>query len=64
MIYVLSFFDQFAQSHRIWSPDSAYLVYSEITGEDETVLSVLDIRRPDSTPIIVADGVIGFWSQR
>lgn len=64
MIYVLSFFDQFAQSHRMWSPDSAYLVYSEITGEDETVLSVLDVRRPDSTPIIVADGVIGFWSQR
>jgi Tol biopolymer transport system component len=64
MVYVLSFFDQFSQSHRIWSRDSAYLVYSEIAGDDEMALNIIDARRPDSSPIFVADGVIGFWSQR
>ncbi len=29
-LYMLSFYDQFGQSHRIWSPDSRHLVYSEL----------------------------------
>ena len=61
MIYLLSFFDQFAQSHRVWSPDSRYLVYSEIQ-PDGTVVDILDTFSADARPTVVADGVIGIWS--
>jgi TolB protein len=61
MSYLLSYFDQFAQSHSIWSPDSRHLLYSEI-GRSGPVLSVLDTSRPDSVPFSIKEGVIGIWS--
>lgn len=61
MSYLLSYFDQFAQSHRVWSPDSRHLIYSEI-GRSGPVLSVLDTSRPDSVPFSIKEGVIGVWS--
>jgi TolB protein len=62
MIYLLTFFDQFAQSHRIWSPDSRHLVYSEVTPENEAVISLIDATQAVSVPLIIAEGVIGVWS--
>ncbi len=62
MIYLLNFFDQFAQSHQLWSPDSNFLVYAEINEDGEAVISVLDIAQPDALPLTIADGVIGIWS--
>lgn len=62
MIYLLTFFDQFAQSHRIWSPDSRYLIYSEFAGNRSPIISVLDTTQPDTVPFSVAQGVIGIWS--
>lgn len=61
MLYLLQFFDQFSQSHRIWSPDSKYLVYSEMTANGP-VINVLDTTRTDSVPFSIADGIIGVWS--
>jgi TolB protein len=61
MRYLLVYFDQFAQSHRVWSPDSRYLIYSEI-GPGGPVVSVLDATRADSAPLSVAEGFIGIWS--
>jgi TolB protein len=62
MVYLLSFFDQFAQSHRIWSPDSHYLVYSELTQNSQAIISVLDTTQSDAVPFSIAEGVIGIWS--
>jgi TolB protein len=62
LVYLLSFFDQFAQSHRLWAPDSAHILYSEITPEDRPVISLLDITRAVSVPLYLADGVIAVWS--
>jgi len=63
MIYMLSYFNQFAQSHSIWSPDSTHIVFSEIdpTAGDRRV-AILDITRPDAVPFAIADGIIGIWS--
>lgn len=62
MLYVFTYFDQFAQSHHLWSPDSTHLVFSEITPDGSPVINVLDMTRPDTVPFYIADGVLGIWS--
>ncbi len=61
MAYLLTYFDQFAQSHRVWSPDSRHLIYSEI-GRGGPVISVLDTSRPDSVTVSIKEGMLGIWS--
>lgn len=61
MGYLLTYFDQFAQSHRVWSPDSRHLLYSEI-GRGGPVISVLDTSRPDSVTVSIKQGTLGIWS--
>ena len=60
-LYLMQFFDQFAQSHRIWSPDSRHLLYSELT-EAGPVISVQDTSQAGSVPFSIAEGIIGIWS--
>lgn len=62
MIYLFSFFDQFAQSHRLWSPDSRYLLYAEYGVDGVPVLSLLDTTQADTVPLSITQGVIGIWS--
>ncbi len=62
MIYLLSFFDQFAYSHRVWSPDSRHLIYAEIAPDRHPVISLLDATQAIAVPLIIADGVFGVWS--
>jgi len=64
MIYMFNFFDQFAQSHSFWSPDSTHLVFAEVVSGDTGVISLLDTEAPDAVPFSVANGVIGIWSYR
>ena len=59
--YLLNFFDQFGQSHRVWSPDSRYLVYGERTS-NRSVISVLDTTQEVSVPLMLTEGVVGVWS--
>jgi TolB protein len=60
-IYLMQYFDQFAQSHRIWSPDSKHLLYSELT-RSGPVINLLDTSQVGSVPFSIAEGVIGVWS--
>jgi TolB protein len=62
MRYLLLYFDQFAQSHRIWSPDSTHLIYSHIISNNNPIISILDTSQPDSVPFAIANGYIGVWS--
>jgi TolB protein len=62
MIYVLTYFDQFAQSHRFWSPDSRHLVYSEFLDENTTQITILDTEDESALPFSIAEGVLGVWS--
>ncbi|MBC8170118.1 MAG: hypothetical protein H7X77_00530, partial [Anaerolineae bacterium] len=62
MIYVITYFDQFAQSHRLWSPDSRALVYGEVTAEGDLIISILDIAADRVVPYSIGQGVLGIWS--
>lgn len=62
MVYLLTFFEQFAHSHHIWSPDSTHIVYSEATRFGNGVIRILDVTSDASQPITIANGQIGIWS--
>ncbi|MCB9451814.1 MAG: PD40 domain-containing protein [Anaerolineaceae bacterium] len=61
MLYFVTFFDQFSQSHRVWSPDSRFIVYSEVQG-NTSLLNVIDVSQENVVPVSVAEGVFGVWS--
>lgn len=62
MLYLLSYFDQFSQSHRIWSPDSQNIVYGELAAAAQPVVTVLNVTGQDVVPLTIAEGQIGVWS--
>ncbi len=54
----LPFFDQYALSHRLWSPDSSALALPVAeNGASHIMVIPIDGRRPQ----IISDGVIAFW---
>jgi hypothetical protein len=63
MRYVISSFNQYAQSHRLWSPDGRYLVYADQDNSRvERVWMVDTFAARGADPILVAKGSMGFWS--
>jgi hypothetical protein len=62
MLYLLAYFDQYSQSHQIWSPDSRYLVYGERVDGGGSSVKILDTSAEAPVPFTVADGEIGIWS--
>jgi TolB protein len=63
---LLPFFDQYALSHRIWSPNSDAVVLP-IAESDETAdiagIYIVPIARRSGPPRRIAEGAIAFWSQ-
>ena len=57
----LPFFDQYALSHRLWSPDGRALVLPLVEA-DAVRLYVIPIDRQEIWP--VAEGSVGFWSRQ
>ncbi|MGD8406896.1 MAG: DPP IV N-terminal domain-containing protein [Anaerolineales bacterium] len=63
MRYVVSSFNQYAQSHRLWSPDGRYLVYADQDdARVERIWMVDTFAERGTDPILVAEGSMGFWS--
>jgi TolB protein len=63
MRYVISSFNQYAQSHRLWSPDGRYLVYADQDKNNVNRIWMVDTFAARGTdPILVAEGSMGFWS--
>ncbi len=60
LLYYMTYFDQFAQSHRLWSPDSRFLVYGEIR-DSGPLVKVLDVDRMSEVPRTLASGWMGVW---
>ena len=56
---ILSYFDQYSLSHRMWAPDGASFLMPEV---DETGVTSLAVRYADGRPPVMLDGSIGFWS--
>jgi TolB protein len=59
-LQVLPFFDQYALSHRPWSPDSSSVLLPLVDGNGVDGLVVLPA--DGSAPRRIADGEMGFWS--
>ncbi len=56
----LPFFDQYAHSHQLWSPDSTEFVFPILETEDTSKIMVYPI---DGSPAReIADGLMAFWS--
>jgi TolB protein len=56
---VLPYFDQYALSHRVWSPDSASIALPVVAEGTEQIVVV---QADGSGARHVADGIEGFWS--
>ncbi|HRW07764.1 MAG TPA: hypothetical protein P5121_21830 [Caldilineaceae bacterium] len=56
-------FNQYAQSHRLWSPDGQYLVYADRDAALVERVWLVDTLAPKGTnPRLVDEGAIGIWS--
>ncbi len=61
--YLLSFFDQYAQSHQVWSPDSRHIVYADAGPQlDNPNVFLVDTENPGEAPELVNEGVLGVFS--
>lgn len=61
LAYLGGYFDQFAVSHSLWSPDSRYLVYSEASARStDSQVTLLDTVTAETYKL--ADGRYGVWS--
>ena len=64
---LLVYFDQYAYSNSLWSPDSRYLVFTGQVaagrngGTDESQIYVIDVEN-SSMPKVIAQGPLAFWS--
>lgn len=62
MFYLIAYFDQFAQSHQVWSPDSRYVAFSEQDERGRFNINLLDATDPAASIITVAEGRVAVWS--
>jgi len=69
LLLVFQYFDQYALSHRLWSPDSKYFVFAGGAGSDAR--PAIGLRNPtvyaveavaQATAKALSDGHIAFWS--
>jgi hypothetical protein len=58
---VLPFFDQYALSHRFWSPDGSAIALPLVGPGDVTQITVIPAN--GSEPHVVAPGEMGFWNR-
>ncbi len=61
-LYFVQFFEQFGQSHRIWSPDSRYITYAERVLEENPRIRVYNAADPGSEPVTVMNGTFAVFS--
>jgi TolB protein len=70
-LQVFQYFDQYALSHRVWSPDSRYFVFTGSAGKDAH--PAIALRNPTvyvveavahATSKSLSDGHVAFWSPR
>lgn len=65
MVYLMQYFDQFAVGHRIWSPDSQYIVFTEQPGSGDNTepsVTVIDVTDDNTEPISIGSGLFAGWS--
>lgn len=63
MRMLIGSFNQYAQSHRLWSPDARYLLYADRDRSlVERIWLVDTLAAKGAAPILVDEGALGVWS--
>jgi TolB protein len=60
----LPFFDQYAQSHRIWAPSSDAFVFAGTLENGESGIWVQEVGDDAASPVSIGPGVLATWSPR
>jgi TolB protein len=55
----MTYFDQYAPSHRLWAPDGSSFLLPVV---DRGGATRVEVAFPNGDPPVMIDGVIGFWS--
>ena len=67
LFVMFAFFDQYAYSNQLWSPDSSALVYSgrdpNANGTGGSTIQVISVDG-NGPPLVIAPGNLAFWSPR
>ena len=63
-LYLIQYFDQFAQSVAVWSPDGRYLVHTGQPLLGQSGVYLTDTQAPDSDPRYLGPGDFAIWSWR
>ena len=61
-LLLIPYFDQYAQSLSVWSPDGRQLVYADVDDRRAASIRVLDTTRPDQPARRLASGTFAAWS--
>jgi dipeptidyl aminopeptidase/acylaminoacyl peptidase len=61
---VATFFDQYIQSHSLWSPDGRYVAYAAVSSEGRRQIWLADTERgPEAQPILIGEGIMAAFSR-
>jgi TolB protein len=58
----LPYFDQYAQSHRLWSPDGSAFVFAGTLANGESGIWLQPVGEEDAQPVSLGPGVYATWS--
>jgi hypothetical protein len=61
-LLLIPYFDQYAQSLSLWSPDGQQLVYADIDDRQTASVQVLDTTQPNQPARRLASGTFAAWS--
>lgn len=60
---ILGSFNQYGQSHRLWSPDGRYLVFADVDSLRVERIWLVDTLAPKGeAAIFISTGALGYWS--
>ncbi len=63
-LLLIPYFDQYAQSLSVWSPDSRLLVFADLDEREQPAIRVLDTTQPHQPARRLAEGTFAVWSWR
>jgi hypothetical protein len=63
-LLLIPYFDQYAQSLSLWSPDSRYLILADLDQDERAAIRVLDTVQPKQPARWLAEGSFAAWSWR
>ena len=63
-LLLVPYFDQYAQSLALWSPDGRYLLFADLDERDRPSIRVLDTTQSQQPARRLAEGTFATWSWR